>query len=26
VASYSMHIDIDLRIDGNWITRILPSA
>src|SRR5579859_6793658 len=26
VASYSMHIDIDLRIDGNWITRILQSA
>src|ERR1700756_1210459 len=26
VASYSMHTDIDLRIDGNWITRILQSA
>jgi hypothetical protein len=26
VASYSMHIDIDLRIDGNWITRVLRSA
>jgi hypothetical protein len=23
VASYSMHIDIDLRIDGDWITRML---
>ena len=26
VASYSMHIDIDLRIDGDWITRRLRSA
>lgn len=26
VASYSMHIDIDRRIDGNWITRILRST
>ena len=26
VASYSMHIDIALRIDGDWITRILRSA
>jgi hypothetical protein len=26
VASYPMHIDIDLRIDGNWITWIPRSA
>jgi hypothetical protein len=26
VASYAMLIDIDLRIDGDWITRILRSA
>ena len=26
VASYSMHMDLDVRIDSDWITRIPRSA